>query len=333
MQDNRVRHGPSAVPPEPSKHQEDNPENQHSTETIRRDSGSSDVNLETEQHAEAATSSALPLPPATEQARSLKSSDSNLSSIASSIKSGSPPKPVVTPDTPASGLQTPAACRPLTRRRATHGNQYRPASSLSQQEPDSKVSHRRSRSHDTMMRLQELREGLPDPRPDITPASPEMTTTQPDISSRPVQPPRRISQKVAQDTRQLRKELEQLRQGLSNEDAARQRELVAVNFAVNRILEMQNSQMQVQDSLIDRFVAMDLELKKNGRAAGSGSSKYGSLLSSNRQGDKRSQGDSRSPRKQEEKGHTEENKQEKSSDKRSEGGSPKATESKQCKQQ
>lgn len=151
--------------------------------------------------------------------------------------------------------QLPGPFRPLTRARgATIG---RPSPSTTQS--DFILSHRRSRSHDSLTRLTE-----PVVKFTTAPNSPEKpgdnaTAPTPRKSKRPAHPHRRVSSKVLRDTKDLRRELDTLQQQLSDQEVARQRELLIVNFTVNRIFEVQRNQMEVQMRLVDRF--NDMEMK------------------------------------------------------------------------
>lgn len=191
--------------------------------------------------------------------RDIVDSHSHIGSGASSMKSNSQPQSILTPDLTPSGHRTPAACQPLTRRRVSQESQTRPAPTWSKSDSSLTTSGRRSRSHDTMKRLTELRENLLEPNSNFSPASPEMLGSQPQPFLRPPRPPRRVSEKVLQETNDLRSELEDMRQCLSDQEATRQRELLMVNFAMNRILQVQKNQMDVQMRLVDRFNAMEIQ--------------------------------------------------------------------------
>lgn len=104
---------------------------------------------------------------------------------------------------------------------------------------------------------------MPEPRVSFTPASPTSPETKVQTKTesvpRPARPQRRISEKVLKDTKNLRSELEGMSRQLSGEEAARQRELLVVNFAMNRILTVQQNQMEVQMKLVDRFNEMEIK--------------------------------------------------------------------------
>ncbi|KAK4498009.1 hypothetical protein PRZ48_010665 [Zasmidium cellare] len=255
--------GNSSVPHGPVTRHVDQSEDEKSVNSTRRDSiesVASDANQESTQHAESQDLQ-QPVPPITEKASILHSSDSSLRSVASSIMDGSLPKAIFTPNTPASGTQTPAACRPLTRRRDTH--ERKPPRPRSKSEADLRSSPPRSRPHQTSVRLEQLRGSLSEPIPNSTPPSPQMTPAGDQSSGHPSEPLRQISEQADQSIKELRAEVEQIQQQLSSEEASRQRELLAVNYTINRILKMQKSQMRMQNSLGLRFDAIAMQAQES----------------------------------------------------------------------
>ncbi|KAF7190660.1 hypothetical protein HII31_07819 [Pseudocercospora fuligena] len=179
------------------------------------------------------------------------------------------------------GTRTPAAARPLLRRSTSDAlrasqqklRQLQDSTAVTERPATpnliSPTPVRRSRSSTYTTFCNEEREPqkdrsstyLPHPSHDAPPPNPQHS---PSVLGRhqPIRPPpphRTPSHEVRQRESALQAELESLRGQLSTHEQRGEREMVAVNFALNRIAEQQNNQMHVQQMLLEKLAGMDLQ--------------------------------------------------------------------------
>lgn len=116
----------------------------------------------------------------------------------------------------------------------------------------------RSSSYDALSHLKDVQKEYEDER--LTPKPPKHG---PSAASplRPRPPPllRRVSHEVREREQNLRMEVEALRHQLKDQEDQKQAESLMVGFVLNRIVETQRNQMAVQQQMLNKLVAMDLQ--------------------------------------------------------------------------
>lgn len=171
------------------------------------------------------------------------------------------------PSRPASGTQTPAICRPLLRRRSSsHDGKLRHVSE--ETIPQLHTSLRKAQGWLSGKTTFSPRHRKNSSQSSMEPQTSQRTTgevahlhsaTQ---MPRPAGPKRRVSHVVHEREKSLRNELDRLRSQVKDQEERKQEEIRTVEFAVNRIVETQMNHMKVQQVLLDRVAALDLQAKE-----------------------------------------------------------------------